>query len=76
MEAVGTRSLSSVRGTRRCAWDNQRDNSPHWFGLFGEAGEARSLRGGLGELAALVWTVRVELAALLGGRGTTRRTDW
>ena len=29
-----------------------------------------------GKLAALVWTVRVELAALLGGRRTTRRTDW
>ena len=28
------------------------------------------------KLAALVWTVRVELAALLGGRRTTRRTDW
>ena len=71
-------AMSVNRGSRR--------SSPHCLavggrlaalvGQFGKAGEARSLSSVGGRLAALVWTVRVELAALLGGRRTTRRTDW
>ncbi|MCI7012470.1 MAG: hypothetical protein MR899_01845 [Clostridium sp.] len=69
--------MDSSGGTRRIAW-----RSEGLAALVWEAGEARSLRGGLGELAALVWTVRDnsphwfglfgeagEARSLSGGRG-------
>ena len=78
-EAVGTRSLSGGRRTtRRTAWrrrSNLRSALVQCLSI-GEAGEARSLRGGLGGLAALDVAIRwITRRTVRGSRGT-RRIGW